>query len=313
MTAAHTAASPQLRAPVRRFARHQAAIESMAGYEAALCEGAALRRSRGLTVADQDQPEEAFGLFPEGASLPPLAIIGGMGPLAGSMAFRRACARFRDTRSVVLYQACSVPDRSAVILSGRRSDGPACREMASRLADAVQLAVSLAGSDCRLVRCILACNTAHYFWRPLTDQLRSSAPGQMISLVEAAAAALQSQAHRKTLLLMTEGARVGRVFSAPFLEAGIGFEEPTPELSHLLMRAIFEGVKSLDSRRAVELGNEFFERMIATGRNYDCLLAGCTEIPHTIDLLRLHGSPRTASFLSQVVVVDPLEEALRRA
>jgi len=315
MTAGATATSPQLRAPVRRFARHEAAIEAMASYEAALCESAARRRSHGLTVTDQDQPEEAFGLFPEGALRPPLAIIGGLGPLAGAMAFRRACERYRDTRTVVLYQACSVPDRSAMILSGSTLDGPACREMASRLADAVRLAVSLAGEDPYLVRCILACNTAHYFWRPLADQLGLSARGevQMVSLVESAVEALHSQAYRKTLLLTTEGARAGRVFSAPFLDAGIGFQEPSPELSRLLMRAIFEGVKSLDSRRAVELGDEFFERILATGRNYDCVLAGCTEIPHTIDLLRLHGSPRTASFLSQVAVVDPLEEALCRA
>ena len=315
MTAGCIAESPRLRVPVHRFTRYQAAIEAMAGYEEALCDSAARRRSRGLTVTDQDQAEEAFGLFPEGALLPPLAIIGGMGPLAGAMAFRRACARFRDTRAVVLYQACSVPDRSAVILSGSTLDHPACREMAERLADAVNLGVSLAGEDGSAVRCIVACNTAHYFWRPLAEQLGPSAQGewQMVSLVESAVAALRSQACRKTLLLTTEGGRVGQVFSEPFRDAGIAFREPPGELSRLLMRAIFEGVKSLDGRRALELGNEFFEKILATGQDYDCVLAGCTEIPHTIDLLRLHGSPRAASFLSQVKVVDPLEEALCRA
>ena len=86
-----------------------------------------------------------------------------------------------------------------------------------------------------------------------------------------------------------------------------------PTLSRLLMRAIFEGIKSLDERRAVELGNEFFETILRSGHDYDCILAGCTELPLTIDLLRRRGSPAVAAFLSRVKIVDPLEEALGHA
>ena len=316
MTVPHIAASAKVPATVRRFTRYEVALHAMAGYEAELCEGASRRRSKGLTVTDQDQPDEAFGLFPERALRPPLAIIGGMGPLAGAMAFRRACMRFRDSRTVVLYQACSAPDRSAVILGASGADTPACREMVAHLANSAHLAVSLAGEDYRPVRCILACNSAHYFWRPLEDALRRSAlrrvEVQMVSLVESSVEAIQSQSCRNTLVLTTEGAREGRVFSAPFRDAGIAFEEPSPALSRLLMRTIFEGVKSLDSRRAVELGNEFFKNILETGRDYDCVLAGCTEIPHTIDLLKVHGTRRVVSFLSRVKIIDPVEEALCR-
>jgi aspartate/glutamate racemase len=83
-------------------------------------------------------------------------------------------------------------------------------------------------------------------------------------------------------------------------------------LSRLLMRAIFEGVKALDDRRAVELGNEFFETILESRWDYDCVLAGCTELPLLIDLLRLHGSLAVAAFLSRVRIVDPMEEALCR-
>jgi len=75
----------------------------------------------------------------------------------------------------------------------------------------------------------------------------------------------------------------------------------------------FEGMKSLDERRAVELGNEFFETVLRSGRDYDCALAGCTELPLTIDLLRLRGSPAVAAFLSRVNIVALLEEALCHA
>ena len=311
-------ASPKLQAPVRRFEQYEAAVQAMAGYEAALRENALRMRSNGLTVTDQDQPAEVFCLLPVSPLRPPLALIGGMGPLAGAMAFRRACARFRDSRAVVLYQVCSMPDRSTVILGEDGPDTPLCRGMASRLAGAVRLAVGLAGPASQPARCIIACNSAHYFWRLLEDDLRQTAPErecevQMISLVDSTLEALKFQSCRKTLVLAAEGARMGQVFSAPFRDAGIAFEEPSPTLGRLLMRAIFEGVKALDDRRAVELGNEFFETILRTGRDYDCVLAGCTELPLTIDLLRLRGSPAVAAFLSRVKIVDPLEEALCRS
>jgi len=61
----------------------------------------------------------------------------------------------------------------------------------------------------------------------------------------------------------------------------------------------------------VNSANEFFEGILQTGRDYDCVLAGCTELPLAIDLLRLRGSPAVTAFLSHVRIVDPLEEALR--
>jgi len=290
----------------------------MSGYEAALRENALRRRLNGLTVTDQDQPAELFCLSPVRPLRPPLALIGGMGPLAGAMAFRRACARFQDSRAVVLYQACSMPDRSTIILGEDGPVTPLCREMAWRLAGAVRLAVSVAGPASQPARCIIACNSAHYFWRLLEDDLRQTRAGQecevqMISLVNSTLEALKRQSCRKTLVLAAEGARMGQVFSAPFRDAGIAFEEPSPTLGRLLMRAIFEGVKALDDRRAVQLGNEFFETALRAARDYDCILAGCTELPFIIDLLRLRGSPAVAAFLFRVRIVDSLEEALRRA
>jgi aspartate racemase len=299
---------------VRRFRHYQAAVEAMADYQVALHDSAILRRTSGMTVTDQDQPEEAFCLSPTRPSAPPLVIIGGMGPLAGAQAFRDACVRFRDSRAVVLYQACSVPDRSTVILGERRPDTLRCHAMAAKLTAAVRHAVNLTPRGSMPARCILACNSAHYFWRLLADDLkRTSLPRRevrMVSLVESAVQALRGQFCKRALLLTTEGARVGQVFSAPCRDAGVAIDEPSPALSLLLMSTIFEGMKSLDERRAVELGNEFFEVILRSGGDYDCLVAACTELPLTIDVLRLRGSPAVSAFLSRVKIVDPLREAL---
>ncbi|MFY9855278.1 MAG: aspartate/glutamate racemase family protein [Terracidiphilus sp.] len=303
-----------LEAPVQRFQHYKEAILTMAGYEAALSADAFLRRSNGLPVTDQDQPDEVFCLFPADPDRAPLAIIGGMGPLAGSLAFRQACARFQDSRSIVLFQACSMPDRSTVILGEGSPDTPLCHEVAFKLASAVRLAVDLAGPTMQPASCILACNSAHYFWRLMMDDLGDFAEQvQMISLVGSSVEALRSLSCKKALLLMTEGAQIGKVFSTPCRDAGIAFDDPSPMLTSLLMSAVFEGIKSLDERRAVEIGNELFETILQSGDDYDCVLAGCTELPLTIDLLRLRGNPAVADFLSRVKIVDPVEEALRHA
>jgi aspartate racemase len=289
----------------------------MADYQAALCEEASRRRSNGLTVTDQDQPDEVFCLCPARPDHPPLAIIGGMGPLSGALAFRQACARFQDSRAVVLYQACSMPDRSAVILGEGHPDTPLCRGMAFRLAAAVRLAVELAPAASQPARCMIACNSAHYFWPRVVDDLRQAAARpckvRMISLVESSLEALGRESCGRALLLATEGARVGQVFSAPCRDRGIAFDEPSPSLSRLLMRAIYEGMKALDDRRTVEIGNEYFETVSRSGQAYDCVLAGCTELALMVDLLRRNGSPTVAAFLSRVKVIDPVEEALGHA
>jgi len=303
-----------LEAPVRRYAHWQDAVRAMTDYQAALCEGAAWRRARGLTVTDQDQPEEVFCLLPARPRHPPLVIVGGMGPLAGALAFRGACSRFRDSRAVVLHQACSMPDRSTVILCEGRPNAAACHAMASRLAGAVRRGVNLVPSSAGPARCLVACNSAHYFWTLLVQELRRTAAGpgevEMVSLVESSLETLGSRSCGRVLLLATEGARVGRVYSAPCRASGIVFDEPTPPLNRLLMRVIYEGVKALDERRTVELGDEFFRAVLRSGRDYECVLAACTEIPLAVDLLRLRGSPAVRGFLSRVVLVDPLEEAL---
>ena len=289
-------------------------MQAIANYQEALREAASRRRSNGQTVTDQDQPEEVFCLSPAWSKLPPLAIVGGMGPLAGALAFGKACARFKDSRAVVLYQACSMPDRSMVILGQGAPNTISSREMALRLAGAVRLASDLAAPLGEPARCIIACNSAHCFWQMVKDDLRQTAARpQMISLVDSSVQALISQSPTRTLLLTTEGARVGNVFSTPLRDAGVAFDELSPALSRTLMKTVYEGVKALDERRTVELGNELFEAILQSGQTYDCLLAGCTELPLTIDLLKRKGSQAVAAFLWRVRVVDPLEEAFRHA
>jgi len=290
-------------------------MDSIAGYALSLQTRAAERRSRGLAVSDQDYPEEAFCLMPPGTARRPLALIGGMGPLAGALAFRRACERFGDSRATVLYQACSVPDRTPIILTnGGAGLSPAGLDLTTRLARAIEGAVDLLPQAAERVDCIMACNSAHYFWEPLKSSL-ARAPDlarrlNLISTVKCSVRALRAMAYGRVLLLCTEGARVGRIFSSAATEAGIRFEEPVPGLDRLLMRAIYDGLKSLDEGRAVEFGTQFFEGVLRNTGDSDCILAGCTELPPIIELLKGRSTPTVRAFLSRVTVVDPMDAAL---
>jgi len=301
--------------PVHRFDDFREAMDSIAGYAISLQTRAAERRSRGLSVSDQDYREEAFCLMPPGVARRPLALIGGMGPLAGALAFRKACERFGDSRATVLFQACSVPDRTPIILADRGARlTPADLDVATRLARAIEAAVDLLPQAVGRVDCIMACNSAHYFWEALKSSL-ARAPDltrrlSLISTVKCSVRALHALAYDRILLLCTEGARVGRIFSSAATEAGIRFEEPEPGLDRLLMRAIYDGVKSLDEGRAVEFGTQFFEGVLRNMGDFDCILAGCTELPPIIELLKRRSTPTVGAFLSRVTVLDPLEAAL---
>ncbi len=301
--------------PVHRFDDFREATSSIDRYALSLQMQAAERRSRGLSVSDQDYPEEAFCLMPPGAARRPIALIGGMGPLAGALAFRRACERFGDSRATVLYQACSVPDRTPVILADRGARlTPADLDVATRLARAIEAAVDLLPQAAERVDCIMACNSAHYFCEPLKSSL-ARAPDlarrlSLISTVKCSVRALRAMTCDRVLLLCTEGARVGRIFSSAATEAGIRFDEPEPGLDRLLMRAIYDGLKSLDEGRAVEFGTQFFEGVLRNMGDFDCILAGCTELPPIIELLRRRSTPTVGAFLSRVTVLDPLEAAL---
>ena len=80
------------------------------GNDAGRITSAAERRLRGEEVCDQNFPVELFALRPACTALPPLVLLGGMGPLAGAQGLARACSIFGESREILLLQACSILD-----------------------------------------------------------------------------------------------------------------------------------------------------------------------------------------------------------
>jgi aspartate racemase len=264
-------------------------------------------------VTDQDYPEEAFCLVPKRETRPPLVLIGGMGPLAGARAFVQACQKCGHSRRITLYQACSVPDRTPVILASQRNQSNSSDlEMATHLADAIRRAIGLLPQTTEQADCIMVCNSAHYFYEPLVRILARRI--NLISLTGSAIRTVRRRAiDRPVLLLCTEGARVGRIFSHVAAIAGVNLEEPSAEAEGLLMHAIYHGIKSMDDECAIQFGTQFFEAILRENGAYDSLVAGCTELPVLIELLRARSTPDITAFLSHAIIIDPMEAALDAA
>ena len=79
------------------------------------------------------------------------------------------------------------------------------------------------------------------------------------------------------------------------------------------MRAIYAGVKALDWDTAASAGEEVVRELLATHRDIDGIVAGCTEIPRILGLVNRSGSADLRRRLSRIEVVDPVELALNTA
>jgi aspartate/glutamate racemase len=286
-------------------------MEAIDAYLRRLSASAAEQRLRGQEVRDQNFPVELFALRPARAVLPPLVLLGGMGPFAGATGFARACSVFGESREIVLLQACSIPDRTRAALADARvrtGVSPEHAAVGRALEAALREAIGHVSSTQGPIDVIVLCNAAHAFL-PRTGR----GGVRLISLVECVIDALARRRSRPALILSSLGTRVSRIFTRPLDEAGIAYVEPPDRIQDALMRAIYEGLKALDWETASAAGEAVFSELLAANRDVGCIVAGCTEIPPILDLVKRKGSEDLRDRLSRMDVLDPVELALHRA
>ncbi len=275
----------------------------------------------GHEPCDQRYPTELFALRPAHRTLPPLALIGGMGPLAGASGFERACRRFLNTREIVLFQACSIPDRTLALIKiaeARVQPSPEYALMLDLLESAIREAVAHVESNVEPVHLVALCNTSHFFLSETLRRLRAHQPEtaarlRFVSLIEATIETIRQRGYRMILALYTRGTRLGRIYSQRFIEEGISYVEPTGTLEQSLMHSIFSGVKAFDTEASLAGGASLFDEILAHGREFDCVVAGCTEIPFILEALNKSGSEQVKAFLRRVEIIDPVSAALEIA
>lgn len=276
------------------------------------------KRKRGEVIADQNYPVEVIALRPKQIQASPLLLLGGMGPYAGVIAFEQACQIFKDSREIVLFQACSLPDRTAIIQQATQNVGKFSLEhqLVVMLEAAIREAFQYIHSNKKPAQVIVLCNTAHYFlpevWRRLQVNSSKIAPKlQWVSLIESVMQHLQKSNLCQPLILGTSGTRLGRIYSQPLQSAGIAYLEPDESLQVTLMEGIYQGVKAFDPDFACQVGEKFFVELLKTQPNIDCIIAGCSEIPCLLEWLKATNIDTVKRFLSQIEIIDPIQIALQ--
>ncbi len=273
------------------------------------------QKLRSEPVEDKSYPNEAMVLRPKQQTASPLLLLGGMGPLAGLGGFYSACQIFQNSREIVLFQACSLPDRTTVIQ--QKIQGLVDREadLVSMLAISIREAMHYIHSSAEPVELIVLCNTAHYFLPKvmqllLLDDSKIFSRLEWISLIVTTIEYLQQQNFCQPLILCTTGAQLGGVYSLPLEEAGIVSLEPKTELQSILMQSIYQGVKTSDCDFACKLGEHFFVELLKLQPAVDCIIAGCSEIPYLLEWLKNGSEKQVKEFLSKLQIIDPVTLAL---
>lgn len=248
---------------------------------------------------------------PVPAMLPPLLIVGGMGPLAGLEAFEEALNRGDGSRGIVLHQATNTPDRTQALVSSSRdpSHGRENRLPVTRcIAEAIKHGHRIASPNRGRVVMMVSCNTAHAFVPEALERIDSQNL-HWISFVEAAAKAAQAQS-RPTLIAGTTGTQVAGLYTEAFTRNGVASLYPDAQGQEDLMKAIYEGIKGFDNEAALYFGERFVRAVMAVEPAVTQILAGCTEVPVLLELLKNQGPADVSAFLKGCIVLNPLHEAM---
>lgn len=195
-----------------------------------------------------------------------LGILGGLGPMA-SVYFYELVTRHtkaekdQDHLDIVLSSKATTPDRTATIVGGApfADPVPVMQAEAKRLQDyGAQLLA-------------IACNTAHYFFRQVTEAVEIPVLN-MVALTVDKALALGC---KKVGILATDGTVLSQTYQMECVKKGLECIVPELEGQSALMAIIYEQIKA---GRPVDM--DAFNRVVWPLFEDGCdkLILGCTEL-----------------------------------
>lgn len=207
-----------------------------------------------------------------------VAILGGMGPLAGAdllEKFLAGCVKEISIRGgIVNDQAYPVhylaqwphPDRTRALLTGDAEQLNVLHSLSDSIAALERLNVKTIA---------IACNTAHA-WH---QKLAAIHPGiDLLNIAEVTARAAAKRSIGEVGLLATKGTCKAKIYQQYFDVASILCHEPDACELDWLMAGIYQGVKA----GKLEFAEQCFKKALSsmqerTGAN--AFVMGCTEIP----------------------------------
>ena len=163
-----------------------------------------------------------------------LGILGGMGPLASQLLYRRITEKTlaekdQDHIDLILLSHATMPDRTEGILIGDN------QEVHDLLLEDCRILESL---GCKGI--IVACNTAHYFIHRFEEQLNIP----VISMIREAAAELaKTRAGGSIAILATDGTVQTGLYQEALETKGVEYWVPDRNIQQDVMQLIYGCVK----------------------------------------------------------------------
>lgn len=205
-----------------------------------------------------------------------LGIIGGMGPLATQLFYRKLiekteASKDQDHLNMILLNHASMPDRTEAIKAGRTEE-----LYQLLLKDAKQLEESGASAIA------IPCNTSHAFVERMQQELFIP----VINMVkETAREVKQSPREIKRVgILATDGTIASELYQNECLANGIEPIVPTENTQKLVMKLIYEGVKGgnpIDYNEFITIEGEL------SAKGCQAAIMACTELSVFKELYRL--------------------------
>ena len=196
---------------------------------------------------------------------PLLGILGGLGPMSTVYFYEMLTAHTearcdQEHLNIVISSYAETPDRTDYIL-GRSSDNP--------LTAMIENAKKLENFGATVIA--IPCNTAHYFYSSLKNEV--SVP--ILNIIEETVRIAAGVGIGKIGILATEGTVQSESYQRVSADFGVACEVPTPEEQAMLMDIIYGDIKQ--GRRA---DMDKFNRVAGSLLDRGCekLILGCTEL-----------------------------------
>ena len=196
-----------------------------------------------------------------------LGIIGGMGPLATQVLYKRIIDRTeascdQEHLDMIILSHASIPDRTAAIRAGKTEE-----LFATLLKDAKMLEENGAGVIA------VPCNTSHYFWQPLQEQVGVPIIHMVRRTVETICEKKPGIA--KIGVLATDGTLYAGIYAQECKRLGIECVAPGAREQQLVMDIIYKQVK-----KGLDGSIEDFSVVDAYMKEQGCQAAvlACTEL-----------------------------------
>ncbi len=194
-----------------------------------------------------------------------LAILGGMGPEATEMFYKKIIestrvSNDREHLDILIYNHASMPDRTEYILGGKED------ELWNIIEGDIEMLKKMGGEYLAI-----PCNTCHYF----QDKIDDSMHGHFINMIKVTAERIVNKGYKKAGIIATDGTVKADMYGKTLRDLGIEVVYPSEERQKDVMDIIYNQVKQGekgDKKQFLSVVKELRDK------GCDVIVLACTEL-----------------------------------